>query len=315
MNILWFSETINQDKEICGNKGAYLGELFNSNIPVPQGFILTKDAHEKFFQENKIDKQINNILENVNLNDDKLLKLKTDEINDIILKAEFPKDLKDEILEDYENLNVDNEVLKYNNKNALSLIKVGRSLPYVAIRSSPLNNKESLTYLSVKGNNALLLSIKKCFASLFNFNSVYQRIKENTSYEYLPIIVQRMINAESSGIITVNENNILINALYGVYEINNNLNKYIVDKDNLKILNKIINKQEYMLIREETLNKNIKRKIPETYSEKVLNDEQILKLSEYAKKIEEIYKKQINVEFAIESGKVYVLHAKDLNIN
>ena len=143
---------------------------------------------------------------------------KADEINDIFLRAEFPEMLKDEILESYENLDIDKEVLNFGDKNALNLIKMGRNLPHVAIRTSNItDNKEKPVYLSVKGNNALLLNIKKCWASLFTLKSIYDRETNNLEHDKAlnAVIVQRMINPYSSGIISTIENDIILKAVYG----------------------------------------------------------------------------------------------------
>ena len=322
-NLLWFSEISSEDREACGNKAVSLAELYNIGIPIPQGFVITNDVYQKFLEENKIHKQIDNVLGNLNLNDSKLMQMKSDEINDIILRAEFPDNIKEEILENYENLDVNNEILKFGNKNALNLIKMGRSLPYVAIRSSSTNALENPTYLNVKGNNALLLSLKKSWSSLFALKSVYFREKNNLLHNKIcsSIITQRMINPESSGIISIipNENDIKMNAVYGFPELimnkSVNYNTYIIDKEDLIIKHKNTPRQEYMVTREEMLSKNIKRQIPENRNYQILTDEQILQLADYGRKIERYYQKPLNIEFAVESGKIYIINAKDLNIN
>ena len=322
-NILWFSEISNDDMENCGEKAVSLGEMYNIGFPIPPGFAVTAQTHEKFLKENRIDKQISNILSAVDLSDPKSIQKKSDEIQEIITKAELSNEIKDDIFEAYENLNVDNEVLKFGNKNALSFIKMGRTLPYIAVRSSNIKDYpgETSTYLNVKGNNALLLALKKCWASLFNYNSIYYREKNNISHEnlLLSVIVQKMINPASSGLIltmnpqTDDENEIVIESVHGMAEPvilgNINPNSCIIDKEDLAIKNKIIQKQEYMIVREENLGKNIKRKIHDK-EEQVLTDAQTINLAEYGKKIEKHYQKPLDIEFAIDSGKIFILQAK-----
>lgn len=329
-NVLWFSEISNEDVYSCGGKGASLGEMYNIGLPIPPGFVITAQAYEKFLKENRIDKQIYNILSMLNLNDVKLLELKSKEIQEIIIKADMPEDIKQDILEAYENLNVDNEVLKYNNKNALNLIKIGRSLPYVAVRSSATAEDspefsfagQQSTYLNVKGNNAILIAVKKCWASLFTTRAIYYRQKNKIAHEnvLIAVVVQRMINSEKSGVMfTINPSNndqdeIVIESAYGLGELvvsgSINPNNYIIDKENLTIKSRITPKQDYMLVREEMLGKNIKRKVPEEYPEKVLSDNEVITLANYGKKIEQHYQKPMDIEFAIESGKVYIVQAR-----
>ena len=317
-NLLWFSEISNEDKETCGKKGVLFGELYNIGLPIPQGFVVTADAYKDFIENSNINKQISNILTDLNLNDNRLMQKKADEINDIFLRAEFPEMLKDEILESYENLDIDKEVLNFGDKNALNLIKMGRNLPHVAIRTSNItDNKEKPVYLSVKGNNALLLNIKKCWASLFTLKSIYDRETNNLEHDKAlnAVIIQRMINPYSSGIISTIENDIILKAVYGFPELIFNksvsFNMYMVDKEDLSVKNKNTPRQEYMVTHEESLNKNMKRTVPEDKNYQVLEDDVILQLADFNNKIEKYYNKPVNVEFAIESGKIFIINANE----
>jgi len=330
MNILWFSEISNNDVQTCGGKGASLGEMYNIGLPIPPGFVITAEAYKNFLEINRIDKQIYNILSTIDLNDSKGIELKSNEIQEIILKSEIPKELKDEITESYENLDVNEEVLKFNNKSALSIIKTGRSLPYVAVRSSATAEDspefsfagQQSTYLNVKGISSLLISVKKCWASLFTARSIYYREKNKIKHEtvFLAVVIQKMVNSYSSGImftinpVTNNENEIVIESGYGLGELivsgTVNPNNYVIDKENMTIKSKTTPKQDNMLVREEMLGKNIKRKIPENYPEQVLNDSQIISLANYGVKIEKHYQKPMDIEFAIENSKIYIVQSR-----
>ena len=49
-----FSELSKTDIPIAGGKGANLGEMFNSGIPVPDGFVVTSNAYYKFIKDNNL---------------------------------------------------------------------------------------------------------------------------------------------------------------------------------------------------------------------------------------------------------------------
>ena len=49
--IAWFDEIGRADIPIAGGKGANLGEMTRTQIPVPPGFIVTADAYFHFLQE------------------------------------------------------------------------------------------------------------------------------------------------------------------------------------------------------------------------------------------------------------------------
>ncbi|MEK6835944.1 MAG: PEP/pyruvate-binding domain-containing protein [Nanoarchaeota archaeon] len=328
-NILWFSEINEEQVNKAGNKAFSLAQLYKLGLPVPQGFIITAEAYKDFLQENRLDKQIFNILATADINNIKSLQLKSKEIQEIIFNSEISNDLKDEIFEAYDNLNVDPELINLH-KSALSLIKVGRDLPFIALRASiilelPLKElSEQETYLNVKGNASLLNTLKKCWASLFTTRAIYFHEKNNIPHDKVAIsvIIQRMINSDKSGFLftldpITNENEIIIQAAHGYSELittsNVKPNNYILDKETLIIKDKRVNKQDYFLTRNE-YGSNIKVNIPEEKRElQVLNDEEIIKLANYSKKIEQNYNHALEIEFAIESGKIYILQAKLLN--
>src|SRR3989344_655105 len=329
MNILWFSEISKEDVESCGGKGASLGEMYNVGLPIPQGFVITVQAYKEFLQVNRIDKKIYNILANVDISNIKSLQVKSKEIQEIIMNAEFPSNIKNDVLEAYDNLNVNQDLVKLH-KSALSLIKAGRDLPYVAVRSSA-NAEDSptvsfagqqATYLNVKGNSSMINAVKKCWASLFTSRSIYYREKNKIPHDkvLIAVVIQRMINSQKSGIMftinpsTNNQNEIMIEAGFGLGELivsgSINPNNYIVDRETLEIKNKKITKQAYLLTRNDYGN-TVKKNIPEEKREiQILNDDEIIALAKYGKQIEEHYEKPMDVEFAIESGKIYIVQAR-----
>ena len=317
-NILWLSEVTSNDINLIGNKAFRLSELYQLRLPIPQGFIITKNVFKKFLEYNNLGKQIYSLLHNLDTNNFKLLQTKVNEINSIIMKAEFSENMKNEIMEAYDNMNVSEDVWRKGNKNALDLIRAGRSLPYVAVRSSTiLDEQDKVNYLNVKGISSLITIIKRVYSSLFNFDNIYYRAKNNLMHEdsSIAIVVQKMINSEKSGFIIndVEENLINIQALFGMSELLHgktvNPDLYVFDLNKFEIKDKNINSQEYYLTRDDSGN-NVRKNFEKKNS--TLNDEEINTLSSYYKKLIDYYKKKIKMEFALENSKIYVVNAKEI---
>ncbi len=316
-NVLWLSEVSEKDSGLIGNKALELSKLYKLKLPVPQAFILSGKCFKNFLDNNNLSRQIYSILANLDVNNFKLLQAKVSEINEIIMKTEFSENLKKEILEGYDNLNVDEKLLGKINKNALDLIRVGRSLPYVALRSSIINqfqNQDS-TFLNVKGISSLITNIKKTWSALFNFDNIYHRAQQNINHEdvSVAVIIQKMINAEKSGIVYVNEedNEIKIETVTGMPEILlmklTNPNLYTIDKDKLEIKDKIINHQSIYITRDEFGN-NVKK---ELNNPKELIDDEAIALASYYNQLSKHYNKNISFEYAIENSKINILKVKE----
>ncbi|MDP2907714.1 MAG: PEP/pyruvate-binding domain-containing protein, partial [Nanoarchaeota archaeon] len=109
-NILWFKEIRKKDIPDCGGKGASLGEMYNSGIPVPPGFVVTAGAYKLFLEVSLIADEIYFFLGNLNVEDNKELQAAAKKIQEIIIRAQMPKDIIEDIIESYESLNVDEDV-------------------------------------------------------------------------------------------------------------------------------------------------------------------------------------------------------------
>ena len=313
-SLLWISEISNNDLSLVGDKAVKLAELYKLGLPIAQGFVLTNKVFKRFLENNFLEKQISNLLFNLDINNFKLMQAKADEIKGIIMKSELSENLRNEIFEAYDNLNVNEDVWRTGNKSALEIIRTGRSLPYMAVKVSLVNSyNNQATYLNIKGISSLTTIIKKCFASLYDFESIYYREKNNLSNKDLNfgIIIQKMINSDKSGIII---NDIEIKAIYGVSELllNNIImpNSYIINKDEMYIKEKKLSKQDVYLTRDDFGN-NVKRNLDlDKQGKQVLNDDEIIKLGSFYKRINEFYNKDLKVEFAVENSKIYIINVK-----
>ena len=302
-NIIWFNDLTIKDIDKAGGKGASLGEM-SSFMPVPEGFVVTAQAYEAF--TNQIKKDIFDLLKQIKIEDSEQLDRVAKDIRDIILKTQIPNELQKEIEDNYNKLK-----------------------GFVAVRSSATAEDlpeasfagQQDTYLNVKGANKVLDSVRRCWASLFTARAIYYRETNKFKHEdvLIAVVIQRMINSESAGVMfTVNPVNndkqeMIIEGAFGLGEmvVSGQLtpDMYLVTK-NLEIKEKNINEQEIGLFRDDNGN-NVKKKI-EDPSKQVLSDEHILELAKLGIKIEEHYKKPMDIEWALNQGKIYILQARPI---
>src|SRR3989344_3169853 len=234
-NILWFRDIKKEDIAYVGGKGANLGEMYNIPLPIPPGFVVTAQAYKKFLDYTGIKEQIMHILNNTNVDENEELQAASKKIKEIIISAKMPSDIENDISESYDNLNVNNDIIKQLNKNALSMIKAGRDLPYVAVRSSATAEDlpqfsfagQNETFLNVKGAEKVINAVQHCWASLFTARSIYYRVKNNFQHEkvLIAVVVQKMVDSLTSGVMfsvnpaTNNNDEIMIEAAFGLGEV------------------------------------------------------------------------------------------------
>src|ERR1035437_9268237 len=100
-----FKELSRNDASIAGGKGASLGEMTQAGIPVPPGFIVTAEAFATFLKETDLLQEIDSILHKVNHKEIHTIERASEEIRELILNAEMPKGIADEIHRSLKDLN------------------------------------------------------------------------------------------------------------------------------------------------------------------------------------------------------------------
>ena len=326
--IAWLSNLSKKDLSLAGGKGANLGEMSQAKFPVPGAFVVTTKAFHYFIKETKIQDQINEILRKVDVDESEDLMKKAEEIRGIITSTEIPEDLKKEIIEAYDNFNIDLDALK-DSPGALAILKSSREPIFVSVRSSStaedLENAsfagQQKSFLNIKGNQNLLDKVKEVFASIFTARSIYYRKKKGfESFVGIAVIVQEMINADKSGVMFSNhpvKNNkeILIEAVFGLGEgiVSGKISpdQYLVSRD-LEIMKESITDKKIAIIRTAGGLTKVKQLTPEKSKERILKTYEIKQLAEYALKLEEHYKKPQDIEFSIEGENIYILQTRPI---
>jgi len=309
-NILWFSEISKDDIGKVGGKGANLGEMVSFDIPVPPGFVITAQAYFDFIKKNKIDKLIKKETEGLETENTSLLNQVSEKIKRAILAADISNGLIQEIQAAY--------------------LKLGERT-YVAVRSSATAEDlptasfagQQATFLNVFGKDEVVKAVKKAWASLFEARSIYYR--ETNKFDHLKVgiavPVQKMVQSEISGVafsvdpVTNDEKKIAIEAAFGLGEVvvsgAVSPDRYIIDKETLEILEKKIAKQTWAIKKIEGINKRVKIDY-EKQEEQKLSDELIVELGQFIKKIEKHYQTPQDIEWAVESGKIYFVQTRPI---
>jgi len=305
--VIWFESLRKTDTSSVGGKNANIGEMINAGIPVPQGFAITAYAYKKFIEETGISTKIYNIIkENVtNPSDPAQYEIASKKIRQLIESSPMPKEIENAIKSAYKELN-----RKLNLKDV-----------FVAIRSSATAEDlpdasfagQQETFLNVKGANEVLEKTVKCWSSLFTPRAIFYRTEKGFAHEKVLISVgiQKMVNSKAAGVIfTINPvtgdpNQIVIEGNYGLGEtvVSGAItpDHFVVDKRTLKIVERHISKKTVQYVRDPNTGKTVHIQVPaEKQEQQCLSDEEILKLAELAKRIEQHYGKAQDIEWAIE---------------
>ncbi|MBU1975978.1 MAG: phosphoenolpyruvate synthase [Nanoarchaeota archaeon] len=335
--ILWFDQIGIEDVPRAGGKNASLGEMYKNLTPkgvkVPNGFAITAKAYWYFLDRAGIRDKIKEVLNGLKVQDLTDLKDKGKKVREVILNAEFPQELKDQIVSSYYDL-----CGGYNQ---------GREPVDVAVRSSATAEDladasfagQQETYLNIRGHDELLIACKKCVASLFTDRAIsYREDKKFSHFDAaLSIGIQKMVRSDKacSGVMFSLDTEsgfkdvVFITGAYGLGEnvVQGAVNpdEFYVFKPTLRhnfrsIITKKLGEKKIRMVYTNNPKKPVKNVNTTTIERHsyCLNDDEVLTLAKYAVAIEDHYSakaghhKPMDMEWAKdgETGELFIVQAR-----
>ncbi len=331
--IKWFNEITIKDIPLVGGKNASLGEMYQNlkdkGINVPDGFAVTAESYKFFIKSNNLSEPLKKLLINLDKSDVTQLKKIGEKIRNMILNSPIPKELTEEIFKAYSEMER----------------KYGENVD-VAVRSSATAEDlpdasfagQQETYLNIRGAKNVVNAVRKCFASLFTDRAISYRIDKGFDHfsVYLSVAVQKMVRSDkaSSGVMfTLDTESGFRNVVYitgawglGEYVVQGAVNpdQFYVFKPTLRegyraIISKKIGAKQKKLIYGKSPQKPTVgvKTTPKERQSFVLEDDEILKLAQWALLIEEHYRKPMDIEWAKDgdgitagTGELFIVQAR-----
>ncbi len=305
--VLWFDDLRKTDVPLVGGKNANLGEMINARLPVPPGFAVTAYSYEKFIKDTHIAEKIYEIINETvtDKNNPKQYDAASKKIRKLIEKSAVPEEIEKAVKSAYKELNK-----KLNLKDV-----------FVAVRSSATAEDlpgasfagQQETYLNIKGADELIEKVVECWSSLFTPRAIFYRNEQGFAHDkvFISVGVQKMVNSRAAGVmftlnpVTGDTDEIVIEGNYGLGEtvVSGAVNPddFVIDKKTLKIKERRIARKTVQYIRDPKTGETVHLDVPEDKQKQpCVNEEEILKLAELAKRIEQHYGNAQDIEWAID---------------
>lgn len=241
-----------------GSKAANLGDMRIAGFPVPDGFVLTTDAFEIFLEENELGK--NSSYRSV-------------------LNAKIPKEIEEQLKSAYEPF------------KTLSLAVRSSGIAEDLGEASFAGQYE--TVLDVRGFDALIFAIKRCWASVFSDRVLrYVAEKGLDQKNSMAILVQHLVKANAAGVafsanpVTGERDETIINAVRGLGE---------------RLVSGQSSPDEWLVRGDQA--------ISITSPENAITMEQAISIANLAKKAESHFGEPQDIEWAIEEKQLFMLQA------
>ena len=314
--ILWFENYQPADAPELGGKNASLGTLTGAGLPVPPGFAVSADCYRKALADGGLTGQLDALIAGVDPRDPASVSAAGERARALIGALKVPAELTAAIRGAYARLC----------QQCGSGQRGDADLP-VAVRSSATCEDqpdasfagEHDTYLWVRGGDAVMAHVLRCWASLFTDRGIAYRLERGygRAHVAMSVGVQQMVRPRAAGVaFTLNPLNgdrsqIAIDASWGFGEavVSGEVtpDNFLVDKVMGAITKRTISAKtlEYRLTAGDTVSA-----VPveaERQSVPSLSDDEIQAVARLARRAEKHYKCPQDVEWAIDGARGDVL--------
>jgi pyruvate,water dikinase len=327
--VRFFEEFGIDDVPLVGGKNASLGEMFQKlsgqGVRVPHGFAITAEAYRFMLDKAGAWDRLHAELDDLDPADVAALARKGKRAREIVYGAGLPDDLAAEILDAYRKLQQE-----YGDEVSLAVRSsaTAEDLPTASFAG------QQDSYLNISGEESLLDTCRRCFASLFTDRAIHYRVDQGFDHfkVSLSIGVMKMVRSDisSSGVMFSIDTEsgfrdaVLVTGAYGLGE---NVVQGAVDPDEFyvhkptylaghrAVLRRLIGDKAVKMILVEGETKNTTRNIPTPKSDRArfcLTDDDVLELAGYACTIEAHYGRPMDMEWAKDGldGKLYIVQAR-----
>jgi pyruvate,water dikinase len=326
-----FKKLSNDQVALVGGKNASLGEMFNQLSPkginIPDGFATTAEAYWLFLEENNIRKKLIELMNKIDLKEFSNLREIGAEARAMVLNAVIPEQIASEIKLAYRNL-----CAQYNTKISVAVRSsaTAEDLPTASFAG------QHDSFLNIEGEEVLIHTCQKCFASLFNDRAIKYRINNGFDHNHVAISVgvQRMVRSDlaCAGVaFTIEPETGFENMIYltGSWGLGENVVQGAVNPDEFYLFKPSLRNNKKSLVTKKlgsktktmvyaqgqnALNKSIEN--IDTPIEKqllfVLSNSEIELLGQWCLKIEEHYKMPMDIEWAKDgiTNELFIVQAR-----
>jgi pyruvate,water dikinase len=299
--------------ELIGGKGRSLAKMACAGFNVPGGFLVTADTYRKFVADNGLQEAILEKARPYLKDGYPAFDTCAEEISALILASPVSDEITADIRAAYQALQ-------------------DADLP-VAVRSSA--NAEDLpdfsfagqqeTFLNVRGEDAVVEAVQKCWASLWTAQAISYRHQNGIeqSAVAMGVVVQIMVPSEVSGILftanpaTGERSEMIINASFGLGEavVGGQVtpDTFIINRNDLSVKEAVLGPKEQQIVYDGEQGIRMEEVSAADRDLSSMSDAMLKELSETALKIEGLYEGQPqDIEWAFCDGKLHLLQSRPI---
>jgi phosphohistidine swiveling domain-containing protein len=297
--------------EQVGGKGASLARMAAAGLPVPPGFHITTAAYRRFITENRLQERILAAVSTVSVDQPATLDAASQQIANLFAQSDMPEDIAQAIRSAYAQLAGDDTPV------AVRSSATAEDLPEMSFAG------QQETYLNMRGEAQVLDAVKRCWASLWTARAIGYRARQRIAPDdvSLAVVVQKLVPAEVAGImftanpLTGARVQVMINAAWGLGEaiVGGQVtpDSYVVDKASGTIVEQQVSEKDVMTVR--SVEGTREEPVPvDKRVQAALAPAQAAELARIGARIEDLYGRPMDIEWAMHDGRIFVVQARPI---
>jgi pyruvate,water dikinase len=296
-----------KDLPRIGGKAAHLGEMIAAGLPVPSGFVVTTDACKRFIQSDPGIEDWLKRLEACDTRDSAALRAAAQEVRQQLSAIVVPGEVADAIA----------AAMAHEPDGAWAV----RSSATVEDLPEASFAGQHDSFLNVRGRDALLAAVKRCWLSLFSERAISYRMRKGVApgRAQMAVIVQQLIASDAAGVMFTTDpaggqsDAILIEAAFGLGEavVQGKVapDRVEVSRSGLRVVRRDTGLKRVQIVAakdgvcERTL-------AAEKASARVLDDEMAARLARLGLEAERVLGGPLDIEWGVRGREVWLLQAR-----
>jgi pyruvate,water dikinase len=296
--------------ELVGGKGASLARMAAAGLPVPPGFHIATGAYRRFVDENQLGEKIQSAAAQAQASDPASLERASAQIQSLFAQGAIPGDIAATIRQWYSGLGEDTPV-------AVRSSATAEDLPGMSFAG------QLETYLNVRGAEAVLDAVRRCWASLWTGRAIGYRQRQGIPPDdvSMAVVVQQLVSADAAGVlftanpVTGARGELIINAAWGLGEaiVSGHVtpDTIVIDKQTCAVSSQDIAGKDVMTVR--LRDGTREEPVPAAMrNQAALPPERAAELGRLGVRIEQLYGQPMDIEWALADGRIFILQARPI---
>lgn len=311
-------EAVTQDMaDLAGTKATNLASIGNVlGLPIPQGFVVTANAFNRFLKDNQLAGPIEEMLSELSADPPQDMESGAKAIQERILRAPVPQGIAAEILKAYQSL----EAKTHKN------VRIAMRSTAVGEDTEASFAGQYVTVLNV-GREDILDAYKTVLASKYSPRAILYRLHYGLDDRATAMCVAGvvMIHARSSGVLYTADPlqpegfELVISAIWGLGEHlvggEASPDVYYVNKDTKQISRREIGRKEKRLVSLDDGGTRLENTPERDRKRSVIDDDMVGLLASYGIKAEEHFQEPQDIEWCVDKdGNLFILQSRPLHV-